>query len=75
MASIFGTKEEILARIEGFKKMNAWTEANPDRFTVDEAFAIADELYDMMAPEARDRDDDPTREGAGLMRAALSLLR
>ncbi len=74
VSSIFGTKEEILARLEGYKRMNAWTDAHPEEFTLDEAFAMADELYDMMTPEARARRDDPTCDGAGFMLEVLSRL-
>jgi hypothetical protein len=74
MPSIFGTKEEILAQIEGFKMMNAWKEANPGRLSAVEPFPTAEELYAMMSPEARDRYDDPTRQLAGRTRAALSPL-
>ncbi|HEX7832003.1 MAG TPA: hypothetical protein VF787_20270 [Thermoanaerobaculia bacterium] len=75
MASIFGTKEEILARIAGFERMNAWTDANSEQFTSAEAFAITDELYDLMTAEARAHHDDPRRDGARFMRAVLALLR
>lgn len=75
MWSVFGTKEEILTRIEGFQRMNAWTDANPEEFTLEEALEIADELYDMMQPDAREFHDDPRRDGARRMLDALSRLK
>lgn len=73
--SIFGTKEEILAQLEAFRRFNEWEEKNPIEFAPEEALELADELYAMLAPAARQRVDDPRRNGARSMLKALARLR
>ncbi|MGN6186394.1 MAG: hypothetical protein ACTHQM_22400 [Thermoanaerobaculia bacterium] len=75
MSSIFGTKEEILARLEGYKRMNAWTDAQNARITPAEALDALDDLYDFMPPKTRARRDDPAYDGARFMMSTLSRLR
>ena len=75
MASIFGTKEEILAQLERWRKFNEWDEANPIHMPPEESLATADELYDMMTPEARMRNDDPEYQGFRYLLECLSRLK
>jgi hypothetical protein len=75
MPSIFGTKEEILAQIEGFKMMNAWTEANPVELSPEDALRAVSDLYSFLPPETRAHRDDPMHEGVRFMNETLGKLR
>ena len=72
--TIFGTKEEVLARLDGFRRFNEWEERHPVELTPQESLAIADELYSMLSDEARMRNDDPEYHGVRAMTAWLSRL-
>lgn len=73
--SIFGTKEEVLARLEGFRRYNEWERAHPVELTPAQALAAISSLYRLMPAEARERCDDPTYRGVQIMNAALARLR
>lgn len=72
--TIFGTKEEVLALMDGFRRFNEWEEQHPVELTPQESLAIADELYSMLTHEARNRNDDPEYRGVRTMTAWLSRL-
>jgi hypothetical protein len=75
MTSIFGTKEEILAQLERYRKFNEWEEANWIHRSPEESLAIADELYEMMTPEARMLNEDPEYHGFRYLLECLSRLK
>jgi len=75
MSSIFGTKEEILARIAAFEKLNAWTAANPTEWSADDSISAVSDLYSLMPGDARFRRDDPKYAGARFMLRTLEQLR
>lgn len=70
----FGTKEEILAQLEAFKRMEVWEAENPLRFAPQESFNLTDELYNLLPLDARSRRDDPRLVGARYMLATLARL-
>ncbi|MBV8520041.1 MAG: hypothetical protein JO197_21795 [Acidobacteria bacterium] len=71
----FGTKEEILARLEAFRKFNEWEMENIPDWSPEQALALTDELYSMMPEEARMEREDPTYEGARWMMSVLARLK
>lgn len=73
--SIFGTKEEVLARLEGLQRYNEWERRNPIELTPTDAIAAVSSLIQLMPQEARERCDDPTYRGVQIMTAALARLR
>ena len=75
MTSIFGTKDEILAQLERYRKFNEWEEANPIHLSPEESLADADELYDMMTPEAQILNEDPEYQGFRYLLECLSRLK
>ena len=71
----FGTKEEILAQLEAFKRINALDEARPVQLTPQGALAAIASLYRLMPAEARNCQDDPSKRGARTMIETLAKLR
>ena len=61
--SAFGTREEVLARMDGLRRYNAWEKMHRQDFTPQQSFDLADELYEMLTAEARERQGDYSGHG------------
>jgi len=72
--SVFGTKEEVVERLNGLRRYNEWEKANPVELTPEQALAAISSLYCLMTSEAQQRCDDPTYRGVRIMNAALARL-
>jgi hypothetical protein len=70
----FGTKEEILAQLDAFRRINELEMENLPDWTPQEGLALTDELYSMMSAEARMECEDETHEGAQWMMEVLGRL-
>ena len=71
----FGTKEEILAQLDSFKRINELDDAREIALTPQGALAAIAGLYRLLPAEARQRQHDPGRRGARRMIETLAKLR
>lgn len=65
-------KAAIERRLEGYRLLNEWEEANPRRMSFQVALDCASDLYELTPPKSRHRE--PNEEGYLALRRALEAI-
>ena len=68
------TREELLEYLANMKKINELEARNPHYLPPEQAIQAIAGIYRLVPQETRDHDDDPRKEGARKMMAALAKL-